>query len=129
MRQASVVAVLYGSDLLYLLRGPTAPTYPNHWGLPGGFSDPGETTLATALRELREETGLSPSAWNLFPIAKYVEDGISIQAYLYNLNVSAPRPEIRLLDGENTQYVWRSVGDAPPQPAVPGLDPILLSLV
>jgi 8-oxo-dGTP pyrophosphatase MutT (NUDIX family) len=28
------------------------------WGLPGGYSDPGETPAATAVREAREETGL-----------------------------------------------------------------------
>lgn len=28
------------------------------WGLPGGFSDPGETPAETAVREAREETGL-----------------------------------------------------------------------
>jgi 8-oxo-dGTP pyrophosphatase MutT (NUDIX family) len=30
------------------------------WALPGGRSDPGETSLQTALRELEEETGLRP---------------------------------------------------------------------
>lgn len=28
------------------------------WGLPGGFSDPGETPAETAIREAKEETGL-----------------------------------------------------------------------
>lgn len=32
--------------------------YPKVWGLPKGTPDAGETTLQTALRETREETGL-----------------------------------------------------------------------
>ncbi|MGE5621555.1 MAG: NUDIX hydrolase, partial [Bacillota bacterium] len=31
----------------------------NHWDIPKGLQDPGETTLQAAIRELREETGLS----------------------------------------------------------------------
>jgi 8-oxo-dGTP pyrophosphatase MutT (NUDIX family) len=30
----------------------------NHWDIPKGMQDPGESTIAAAVRELREETGL-----------------------------------------------------------------------
>ena len=33
--------------------------YRNHWALPGGYLDQDETTAQGALRELKEETGLS----------------------------------------------------------------------
>ncbi|MEQ8785275.1 MAG: NUDIX domain-containing protein [Pirellulaceae bacterium] len=39
----------------------------NRWDLPKGHVDPGETELACALRELREETGISPGDLALDP--------------------------------------------------------------
>jgi len=45
------------SVLLLLTQDPVNPQVGRWWELPGGGIDPGETTAATAVREVREETG------------------------------------------------------------------------
>lgn len=47
-----------GGRVLLLQRGERAKFAPGLWDLPTGKSDPGEPVTVTAVRELREETGL-----------------------------------------------------------------------
>ncbi|MFI6162838.1 ADP-ribose pyrophosphatase YjhB, NUDIX family [Micromonospora haikouensis] len=70
---ACVLLVDRGGRVLLQLRDGNAPRHPNVWALPGGHREPGETVDQTALRELREETGLGPaSALRLYA----VQDGL-----------------------------------------------------
>lgn len=45
--------------VLLIQRSPQAKFAPRHWDLPVGKADKGEAITTTAVRELREETGLS----------------------------------------------------------------------
>jgi 8-oxo-dGTP pyrophosphatase MutT (NUDIX family) len=47
-----------GPALLITRRAPTLRNHAGQWALPGGRCDPGESAPDTALRELREETGV-----------------------------------------------------------------------
>ena len=56
----SALVVVYTPDLRVLLL--ERADYPEHWQSVTGSQEPGETLLATATRELREETGIDAAA-------------------------------------------------------------------
>jgi len=62
-RPAAVAVVLLPDDegracFLLTRRAATLKTHTRQWALPGGRVEPGERSVAAALRELREEVGL-----------------------------------------------------------------------
>ena len=66
-----------GHELLLIRRG--GHPFLGKWALPGGFSEPGETVDGAAVRELREETGLSGLA--LTPVGFFSLPGRAKRAW------------------------------------------------
>ncbi|MGV3523092.1 MAG: NUDIX domain-containing protein [Candidatus Sericytochromatia bacterium] len=58
----------YAQRLELLLIQRARDPFAGAWALPGGFIEPAETLLASAQRELQEETGLSLDALHFFGV-------------------------------------------------------------
>ncbi|MCQ9165859.1 CoA pyrophosphatase [Arthrobacter sp. STN4] len=54
-----------GQAHFLMIKRASRGSNPGQWALPGGKADPGETLVETALRELREETGLQAPPGNV----------------------------------------------------------------
>jgi 8-oxo-dGTP pyrophosphatase MutT (NUDIX family) len=68
-----------GDVLLITRRAPGLRAHAGQWALPGGRRDPGETVEAAALRELREETGLTASPDDILGL---LDDYVSRSGYV-----------------------------------------------
>ena len=92
--------------MLLTLRDKAKPVYPNCWENTGGAVLAGETSLEGALRELREETGLTPSMKALRFLDTAWGASSAVDIYLYSMEGTA---QIRLQPGETADYRWVSL--------------------
>jgi ADP-ribose pyrophosphatase len=60
---SSVILAVDDKDRILLVKQFRLPAEKDLWEIPAGRLDPGEKPLATAKRELREETGYSAKKW------------------------------------------------------------------
>jgi ADP-ribose pyrophosphatase YjhB (NUDIX family) len=96
-----------------------------HWGLPGGYVEPGESVRSAAEREVREETGYEIAVGRLVgvysdPRAQVIDYGDGRRVHAINLCFEAVAGEQRELGtpDETLDFGFFAV-DALPQPFVP----------
>lgn len=119
-RPESVLVIVAANDELLLLRRRDPDGY---WQSVTGSLEWGESVLAAARRELREETGLMADAdledtgivndFEIIPpwTAKFAPGTKTNREYVYLLRLRE-KPEIRLAEGEHAEYRWASVAEA-----------------
>ncbi|MEV1118776.1 NUDIX hydrolase [Actinosynnema sp. NPDC049800] len=90
------------------------------WELPGGGREPGETTRQTAVRELREETGIGEVALDGVAVAEFTlvaPDRRELLA-IYRLRLTAA-PRL-LVNDEVLDFLWWS----PSAPVADAMNPL-----
>jgi len=118
----SVLVVVYTPDLQVLLL--ERADRPGFWQSVTGSQNPGETLLETALRELREETGLDAARrgltdWgkqNRFEIYqswrhRYAPGVTHNTEHVFGLMLPQPQP-VTLAPREHLRYEWLPWGEA-----------------
>ncbi|WP_149825443.1 NUDIX hydrolase [Streptomyces tailanensis] len=83
--------------------------WPGYWSLPGGGSEPGETPMDTVLRELKEETGITPDTIEEVTVAAYEPGKTAPHVFLGSWEGAARE----LVVGEGQKLRLTDVGQLP----------------
>jgi 8-oxo-dGTP pyrophosphatase MutT (NUDIX family) len=116
---AGVLFVAPDGDILVLLRSATEKNYANHWALPGGKGEAGETPIQTAQREAEEELGATPKGVAKLLDSVVTPTGMAFHTFAQPADKFAPK-----LNDEHCGYAWVSM-ERLPQPLHPALGKML----
>ena len=108
----AVVAALAERDgKLLIARRPEDRHMGGKWEFPGGKLEKGEEPYAAALRELREETGLTAKKWDYLGAIETSPGFLTEQLYLYLARDLTPGDQ-QLDEGEFLEPVRMSLREA-----------------
>jgi 8-oxo-dGTP diphosphatase len=112
-----VRAVVQRRGRVLLLRRAAWDSYPGAWELPGGKVDAGEAPELALVRELFEETGLTPAGDPVLRLECLVRSPSGRRVAERFFGVSTPgRP---LLSAEHDDLVWHDLATPLPAPLTP----------
>lgn len=109
------------------------------WSWTGGHNDGDPDFLSVALREAREETGVSatplslqPLRWDVLPVAAHEKRGRSVAAHLH-LNaafalVADDQAPLTVCPSENSAVAWLDLDELPARCEEPAMVPLYLSM-
>lgn len=111
MNQQKITAsafIFHQGKVLLVKRSSSETFAPNHWELPGGHIEFGETIEEGLQREAVEEINFSIEVKNTFHSFTYVID-TTMKHYVEVINLCFPKsnnPEVKLNPEEHSEYRW-----------------------
>lgn len=124
--QGALVAVrdAAGRELMQLRDDRPGLVHAARWGFFGGGVEAGETLLEAALRELQEETGLTPPASALSPFGQVQSDSARhTRLFVFTARLDIGPGDIRL--GEGAGFAFLTPEQVRSLPMVPVLQPLI----
>jgi 8-oxo-dGTP diphosphatase len=107
LKWAGVILFNRKGELLLLLRDNIPSIgHPNHWTIPGGVIEEGETPEEAALREVQEEIGVRLAGVSLFRLYE-IDDGRRqepVPYYVYWSRLEKSVAELTLGEGQDMRF-------------------------
>ena len=105
VRQYAILTDAAGSVLILQLPKEYDESAANTWTLPGGKLEPTDNPAEGLMREIAEETGLTPSLPVLTEIARWTTRASKKLGIFYRTSVPGTQPALKL-SGEHQRAVW-----------------------
>lgn len=116
--EIAVALIRQSGQVLLGRRSPQRALFPDVWDLFGGHVEPGEAHQQTMAREVQEELGITPTAWNYeetltqpLPATPENPSGDLLIAHLYLVTAWDGTPTNRQLE-EHSEIDWFSLEEA-----------------
>ena len=107
-RVLDVVAGIIWRDGKYLaVERPEGARMAGWWEFPGGKIEPGETPEQALVRELQEELGLTPLAWEFWRETEHAYEEFTVRLRFYHVREFTGGPEPR----ERQRMAWVDPAD------------------